>query len=398
MLFWLICAVLTLGVAGILAAPMMRSHQDSGDNPDIAVYKAQLDEIARDLERGVLPEQEAERARAEIARRLIAANKSVSESRTSNGIKPAFAYGIVAIMGIAAFGLYWSIGAPGYGDLPLNARLSASDAMRENRPSQSELEAAAPAPAPVEAPQEYLDAIAQLRIIAPTRPDDPEAWSRLAFHEAELRQYAAAARAQEQLIEILGQSATLADQERLVDLQVAAANGFISPQAEEVIRRILGQDENNVAGRYYLGALYNQTDRPDLAYRLWRDIAENGDPQNFHVASARGQIEDAAYRAGIDYVLSEIRGPSLADIENAQELTEDERQEMIQGMVTRLSDRLASEGGPVTDWVRLIRAYAVLGDTQSARGILAEARDLFGANASAVELLDDTANALGFDQ
>ncbi|WP_394177307.1 c-type cytochrome biogenesis protein CcmI [Yoonia maritima] len=395
MLFWLICAILTLGVAGILAAPMMRTPSANVENPDVAVYKAQLSEIARDLERGVLPADEAERARAEVARRLLAASKAEPPAYKTNKTNPLLTYGIVALMGLMAFGVYWNLGAPGYDDLPLDARLAASKEMRANRPSQAELEAGAPVAPPVDAPQEYLDAIAKLRVIAPARPDDPEAWSRLAFHEAELRNFAAAARAQEHLIGILADAATTEDQQRLVDLQVAAANGLISPEAEKTIRQILGKDEQNIAARYYLGALYNQTDRPDFAYRLWRDIAENGDPQNFHVASARSQIEDAAFRAGIDYTLPEVRGPSAADIENAQDMSQADRDAMIGGMVAGLSERLANEGGPPSDWARLITAYGVLGDQDAARGIWVEAQEVFGANAAAMEVLRNAAEQAG---
>ena len=40
---------------------------------EAAFYKAQLEEIQRDVERGLLPQGEAEGARAEAARRLISA-------------------------------------------------------------------------------------------------------------------------------------------------------------------------------------------------------------------------------------------------------------------------------------------------------------------------------------
>lgn len=397
MIFWLICGLLTLGVAGVLTAPMKRAPSINTENPDIAVYKAQLSEIARDLERGVLPADEAERARAEVARRLLAASKSESPAQTSTQSRPMIIYSCVALIAVSAFGIYASLGAPGYGDLPLKARLAASQEMRANRPSQAELESKAPVAAPVEVPQEYLDAIAKLRVIAPTRPNDTEVWSRLAFHEAELRNFAAAARAQEHLISITGNAST-DDLQRLVDLQVAAANGLISPEAETTIRQILGRDDQNIAGRYYLGALYNQTDRPDFAYRLWRDIAENGDAQNFHVASARSQIEGAAFRAGVDYTLPEVRGPSVADIANAQDMSQADRDAMIAGMVASLLARLANEGGSPSDWARLITAYSVLGDQDAARGIWVEAQDVFGANDAAMEVLRNAAEQAGIQE
>jgi cytochrome c-type biogenesis protein CcmH len=395
MIFWLICVVLTLGVAGILAAPMLRAAQAETVNPDIAVYKAQLTEIARDLDRGVLPKAEAERARAEIARRLLAASKEGATTPQSRAASPLLTGGITLTLCALTFGTYYFLGAPGYDDLPLNARIAMSDEMRENRPDQAALEAMSPPRDPVEAPQEFLDAMEQLRTIAPLRPDDAEAWSRLAYYEADLRNYSAAARAQSHLLGIRGADATVDEMRLLVDFQVAAANGFVSPEAEVVIRQILTADAQDIGARYYLGSLYNLTDRPDYAYQIWRDFAENGDVDSFYVASARAQIEDAAFRAGIDYTLPETRGPSAADIANAESMTDDERAAMISGMVSGLADRLATEGGPASDWARLITAYGALGDIDNARMIWVEAQDVFGANADAINVLRGAAQTAG---
>jgi len=180
----------------------------------------------------------------------------------------------------------------------LQDRLAASEEMRANRPSQAALEAAAPAPPAVSLPEDYVAAINQLRLIAPSRPDDLEAWQRLAFHEVEMRNYVGAADAQERVIEIKGDDAPMEDYQRLLDLLVVAAGGLVSPEAEQLLREILERDVNNVAARYYLGALYNQTSSPDLALRLWLDVIEAGDPDNFHVSSAIAQAGDAAIRAG----------------------------------------------------------------------------------------------------
>ncbi|MDO6589794.1 c-type cytochrome biogenesis protein CcmI [Loktanella sp. D2R18] len=395
MIFWLICVVLTLGVAGVLAAPLLRTAQTETVNPDIAVYKAQLSEITRDLERGILPEAEAERARAEIARRLLAANKEVTTTPQSGRASPLLMGGIAIAICAFTFGTYAYLGAPGYDDLPLEARIATSDEMRESRPSQAALEALAPPRVPVDAPQDFMDAMEQLRTIAPMRPDDPEAWSRLAYYEGELRNFAAAAAAQAHLLDIYGAEATIDEMRLLVDFQVAAANGFVSPEAEAVIRIILDRDPQNIGARYYLGSLYNMTDRPDFAYQLWRDFAENGDPNSFYVTSARAQIEDAAYRAGIDYSLPEVRGPSAADIANAESMTEEDRTAMINGMVAGLAERLASEGGPATDWARLITAYGALGETDNARMVWVEAQEVFGANADSMATLRDAAQTAG---
>jgi cytochrome c-type biogenesis protein CcmH len=395
MIFWLVCAVMTLVVMLLIVAPLLRPKAVGDDNPDIAIYRAQLAEIDRDLERDLLAPDEAERARTEIARRLLAANKEARPPEGATAPTRAVPLVIGIIAAALSFGLYWSLGAPGYGDMPLNARLAASEEMRANRPGQAALEAAAPVPPPVDLPEDYVAAINQLRVIAPARPDDLEAWERLAFHEVELRNYAAASAAQEQVIAIKGESALVSDYQRLLDLKVVAAGGLISPEAEQLMRDILDRDARNTAARYYLGALYNQTDRPDLALRLWRDIIETGDPSNFHIASARSQVSDAAFRAGVEYAVPEARGPSFEQMDAASDMSAEDREAMIGNMVSGLAQRLATEGGPAQDWARLIRAYGVLGDLDAARAIWTEAQQVFVSSMRGMEILTTAAQDAG---
>lgn len=445
MLFWLVCLVLTLVVAALVVSPLLRPTRAQGTNPDVALYRAQLEEIDRDVARQVLAADEADRARTEVARRLLAAKKSSDDRPHKQGTGKLSAGLVVLFMLCIGFTLYIGpagfarlggmseeriasykeglvipihyvlpsqlkrnadvelnlplffegLGAPGYEDLPLKARLATSEEMRANRPDQAALVAAAPAPPQVDAPDEYLTAIEQLRVIAPTRPDDLEAWELLAFHETELRNFDAAARAQEHVLGIKGAAATLGDRRLLLDLMVIGAGGFVSPEAEALARDMLEEDAGNVAARYYLGALFDQTDRPDIALRLWRDIVELGNPADFHVANARAQISDTAFRAGVQYTLPETRGPSFQDMDAASDLSPEQQQAMIGGMVAGLANRLATEGGPAEDWARLIRAYGVLGDLDAARTIWAEAQDVFVSSMRGMEILTNAARDAG---
>ena len=211
----------------------------------------------------------------------------------------------------------------------------------------------------------------------------------MAHHEAQLRNYAAAAKAQGKIIEIKGDDTTEADLIRHVDLLVAAADGFISPEAEESARAILTRNPDSIPGRYYLGALFDQTDRPDRAFRFWRSILESGAPDSFHMSMARRQIESAAIRAGQTYTPPDPNQPSMEQMLAAQDMDPEAQSAMIEGMVNGLSDRLATQGGSVTEWARLIVAYGVLGRVDESKAVLAEARDVFGASDQALDLLAD---------
>ncbi|RYG89806.1 c-type cytochrome biogenesis protein CcmI [Loktanella sp. IMCC34160] len=406
MLFWILAVLLTLLTVSLLVLPMLRGGDgvEAADDPaakDMAIYRDQLAEVERDLARGVLDEAEAERTRTEIARRLLAADKS---TRSDGAEAPqGITRGTVAVTALllagGTLGLYAWLGAPGAVDVPHAARIAASAEMRENRPSQAELEEAAlPLMPLINADEDYLAIVNQLREIVPTRPDDLQGWLLLVQHEAALGQFAAAARAQEQVVRIKGAGAEVEDYTVLLDLMVGATADHVSPEAEALIRQILDMDDRNITARYYLGLLYDKTDRPDIAFRLWRGVIEEGDADTFHVFQARQQIERTAWLAGVDYTLPPERGPSAEDVANAADMTDEDRQAMIEGMVAQLSDRLANEGGTPAEWARLINAHGVLGNTEQAAAIWAEAQQVFAASPEAVATIRAAAEAAGVAQ
>lgn len=399
MLFWFIALTLALVTGLLLGLPLWRGGKGAAtlERGDIAIYRAQLAEVDRDLARGVLDPAEAERTRTEIARRILAADKSakaeVQDAPTvvRKGLAAALVAGVVAVAGLG----YFSLGAPGYPDISLKDRIAMGDALRESRPSQAEAEAAAPRPPAVEASADYMAMVEQLREIVPTRPDEVQGWIYLARYEASLGNYAAAAKAQSNVVNLRGPGVSNDDLVLLADLMVGAAGGLVSPEAEAVLRNILARDNDNIAARYYLGLLYFNTDRPDIAFKLWRGVVEEGDPESMHVQFARIQIEETAFRAGIDYTLPTLRGPSAEDIANAAQMSGDDQQSMIEGMVAQLSDRLANEGGSPEEWARLITALGVLGNVEQAAAIWAEAQVVFADVPAAVATIRAAAEGAG---
>lgn len=377
MLFWVICGALTVLTGLYIGLPMVRARRaDAAANPDVALYKAQLAELDRDVARGTIDATEAETARTEISRRLLAASHR-SDRQSAAGPKTVAALVTFAIVVGISLVTYIGIGSPDMSDQPLAARLAEADQRRAERPSQVELETAAPAPPPVDADQEYLDAVARLREVMDSDVGDAQGWSLLAEHEAQLRNYPAARRAQARVVELKGEEASVQDLQLWADLLVAAADGYVSPETESVVRQMLNRDPENVAARYYMGSLYNQTGRPDIAFVTWRRLIEAA-PDSFHVALARAQIEGAARRAGTEYTLPPETGPSVDQIENAQDMSDEDREAMIQNMVAGLAARLANDGGPPSEWSRLIRAYMVLGEEEAAQSVLDEALGVFG--------------------
>ena len=82
----------------------------------------------------------------------------------------------------------------------------------------------------------------------------------------------------------------------------------------------------------------------------------------------------------------------------AQDMSDEDRNAMIQGMVDRLADRLATEGGTPEEWARLITALGVLGQTDRAKAIWTEAKAVFADQPAALDVLTAAALQAGLSE
>lgn len=395
--FWMISGALTLMIGGLLAVALLRRTGEGGpdDTSDIEVYKDQLKEIDRDVARGVLSDDEAGRLRVEVSRRLLhadaaarAAGPKASGPSTLSGVMA----GIVSVGVLAsAFGIYLLIGSPGAQDQPITARLAAADTLRANRPSQSEMEAEIGRPwaPPPGIDPSYLQLVEQLRQAVADRPDEVQGQMLLATNEERIGNFKAAHAAQAEVIRIKGASASATDHANYANMLVLAVDGYVSPEAEAALDRVLADEPLNGIARYYKGLVYGQSGRHDLAFETWNALlldSRMGDPW---VPMLMGQMENVSRAAGIRWQIPPLpdaeRGPSRDDIEAASDMSAADRQAMIQGMVDGLAERLAREGGPPEDWARLIRALSVLGQTERASAIWTEAQTAFDGYPDAID-------------
>lgn len=408
MIFWIVCGALALMVAGALGASVLRGRV--GDAPpaayDLEVYRDQLKEVDRDLARGILAEDEAQRVRAEVSRRILAADAQLRADGARGGVPGGLNTAAAALTALAvlggSFALYWQLGAPGYRDLPREARIAASDAERADRLSQAEAEErAGPLPEPRRPDAETAAVMERLRAAMKKTPDEPRGLDFLARNEAMLGNTAAALKAQSRLVEVRGDAADASDYAFLADLMITAAKGYVSAEAEEALRAALARDPRHGTARYYLGLYLAQVDRPDMAFRMWEQLLRDSRPDAPWVPNIRAGIVELAQRAGVDYTLPEAAdrpGPTAEDVEAAGEMSDAEREEMIRGMVSRLSDRLATEGGSAQEWSQLIVAYAAIGELDRAALIWAEAREVFGTRPEELEIVRAGARRAGITQ
>ncbi|MBM2576468.1 c-type cytochrome biogenesis protein CcmI [Jannaschia sp. Os4] len=391
-MIWIAAAALVaVVVAAFVPAALRAARVDA--TPEADVYRAQLRELERDRDRGTVAPEDYDAARAEIARRLLAvAPDETPATRGPGRVAIALAAAVVAAVGL---GTYARIGAPGYADLPLAARIDAVEAARAARPRQAEAEAGVQDR--IDAGAETAPLVEQLKDVLRARPDDERGHELLARHAAAIGDFEAAWRAQDRLLAIRdGGSAQ--DFATLAEMMILAAGGYVSPEAERALVEAGRLDRSNGLARYYAGLMYAQQGRPDLAWPIWRRLLAESPPGAPWSEPIRLQIEDVSARAGDPTPLSELVvgvGPTDAQIADAAGMSPEARMEMIAGMVDGLASRLATDGGPPSDWARLITAFGVLGRSDAAASVYAEARGVFGDDPAALDALARAAETAG---
>ena len=393
--FWAAAGGMGLAVATLffLALKRARAEIAAAADYDLKVYRDQLADIDRDLARGTLPAEEADRLRTEVSRRLLEADRSAaSAARSASTGGTALALGLILALIGGSFWVYTRIGAPGYPDLPLATRFAMSEEMRANRPSQAEMEATATRPAPATPEPDFAALMDQLRQAVKDRPDDARGLELLAANEARLGNLPEARAAMESLLRVKADTATAEDHAALAELMIMAAGGLVSPEAEAELTRALTLDATNPTARYYYGLMAAQVGRFDRTFALWRPLLDEGPQDAPWIAPIRAQIEDVAMRAGQSFTLPDTTpGPDAEAMDAAQDMSPEDRQAMIEGMVAQLGERLANEGGTVEEWARLISSLAVLDRKAEAQEIYAEALTKFDGSPSQQSFLREAA-------
>jgi cytochrome c-type biogenesis protein CcmH len=143
--------------------------------------------------------------------------------------------------------------------------------------------------------------------------------------------------------------------------------------------------------RFYLGLADEQDGSRDAAAQKWRALLDDAPadaPWRGFVAVALGRVTGEK---------ADTVGPSAADVAAAANMPADQRTDMIRGMVKRLSDRLHADGHDIDGWMRLVRAYAVLGDRDQARNAAAEAQRALAARPDEIQRIDHLVKSLGLE-
>ncbi len=366
-MIWVVFAILTgLAILAVLW-PLARGRAASGAlRVDRELYQAEIADIDRDVERGLTSPDDAVSAKAEAARRLIAASEpaatSPGEGSTFN--RRAAAIAALVLIPAFAFGLYRVIGNADYPDAPLLARLSA--------------------------PPDKMDfntAIARIEQHLAEQPDDARGWEILAPQYMRLDRPADAARAWQRVIQLEGVTAERASS--FGEALVYAADGEVTPQARAAFLEALKQDDTDPRARFFLGLAAEQSGDAAKAVEIWTKLLNDSPPDAPFAPAVRDRI------AALGAAAPAMSGPESPAGAAVAAMSPEDQQKFMRERIAALAARLAQNGADPDGWLRLVRAYSVLGEGDQARAALASARAALGADTAALGKLDALSRELG---
>lgn len=371
MSLWLVLTLMTAAAILVVLWPLSRVRAAQASGTDLAVYQDQLAEIVRDRAAGLIGEAEGEAARIEISRRLLAAADRASANPAAANLpwrRRSVAIGALIGLPLGAGGLYFALGSPGLPDQPLAARLNS----------------------PVE--QHSIETlVSQVERHLEQDPQDGRGWELVAPIYLRFGRFEDAVKARTNAVRLLGDSA---DREAdLGEALAAAANGIVTVEAKAAFDRAIALDPNHLKGRYYAGLAAEQDGKAIEAAGVWRELlaqAPAGAPWTDFVRQSLARVDPAASAP-------ERSGPSPNQMATAAELSPEQRSDMVRGMVGRLAARLQRDGSDVEGWLRLMRAYAVLGQRDDANSAAAAARRALAADPDKVRRIDALVKDLGLE-
>ena len=390
MTLWLILATMTAVALAAVILPLMRGRTPGPAVSDVAVYRDQLEEIERDRADGRIGHDESEAARVEVSRRLLSAagpraQTSAEETPADVERRPRSRQRVaLACAGIAvplvAVTLYAQLGSPGLPGAPLAGRdLSGS----------------------------MMSSIAKIERHLEANPGDGRGWEVLAPVYLKLGRYDDAAQARRNAIRLLGDTA-----QREADLGAAlamAAGGVVTAEAKGAFDRAATIEPGNVQALFFLGIAALQDGDAGGAAGIWRDLIARSPPDAPWLPMVRERLSqlgpdtgrDSGQEAAQDNTGPDVAaapGPTAADAAAAGEMSPEERGQFIRTMVGRLATRLREDGSDVDGWLRLLRAYMVMGERDKARTAADEARGALAREPDKLKLFDAGLRSLGVEQ
>ena len=387
---WVAGVLMSAVVALAIVMPLIR--RPGGPQPgrgeyDITVYKDQLREIDRDRDRGLVDDEEAEAARVEIQRRMLAASEAEKKPAAGASLPRGRMSAAVLAVAIpaAAFGIYFTLGSPEMPGQPFAGRNIASEiTARQGKLDRSEV----------------MQLVARLLKRLEADPNNVDGWVLLGRTYLTIGKFEGALAAYRKAMEVGNRHPEIVTD--YAEALVLSGKGQVGPEAQGLFEDIAEADPYNPRAGYYLGLRLAQRGNLKAALQAWVDLRAVSPPGSpwlemvdLQIARAAEDLQVAPWSvkpSAKALALGETMpaapaametpggtsarpstpstqppGPSAEDVKAASGMSAADRQTMIRTMVQRLADRLQENPDDLSGWQRLARAYEVLGETEKAK-------------------------------
>jgi cytochrome c-type biogenesis protein CcmH len=359
-MLYLAIAVLAAMAALVLGYALLRKPRTAAARieHDLEVYRAQLDELSREREAGLVSEAEAASAKLEIERRVLAADQKRSDDATPRGrgrewIPAAL---VAALVPLTAVGLYAWLGNPQVPSVPFG-----DQAARQAAASAAQRQAAQESLPDVETMLE------QVRARLAQNPDDMRGWTVLARSLVAIGQYDEAIAAFDQALRLSGPNAELYSAK--AEAMILAAQGQVSAEARGVLQQALDLEPEHPRANFYLASVQQQDGDLRGALDTLTTLLQGAPAEAAWVPVVRDRAAALATELGLDPA-AVLPAPSVAAGGAADP----------QAAAEQLAARLEANPKDFRGWIALAQARAAMGDSTGARDALDRgAREYAGA-------------------
>ena len=352
--FWIVAALLTAAVVILLVRPLMRQAPPAdAAGSDLAVYRDQLAEIGRDRDRGLVEPAEAAALETEIGRRMLAAARSADAAPSRTKAAKRLTAGMALTVPLAAIAIYLAVGQPDLPGQPLAERQISPEAD----------------------PAKILAAVEQVRSKLKLDESDLERWIVVGQAYAKLGRPRDAVDAFRAAARIMPNDPSISAM--LGEALIAADGGAVGAEARQRFEAIPADSEVKPEARYYLALADAQAGDTKAALKGWQSLLADSAADAPWIDQTRARIASAAQQLGLDPAKEmptprppAATGPGSAEGQAISQMTPEQQQEMIRGMVAKLAAKLEANPDDPTGWRQLARAYQVLGQPDKARDAL----------------------------
>ena len=389
---WFALALMTVAAVLCVTWPLLRPRPDPVEGAsDVAFYRQQLAELDGDVDRGILRPGDIEATRIELGRRLIqAAERSGSGPAAGRRrmITAAAAAGVVLATTVA---LYGTVGHPDQPDAPLAARLTGKS--------------------------DFAIALAKIEAHLASDPDDARGLAIMAPMYMKLGRFDDAVRSYQGLIRVAGPNAER--RSALGQAMVMSADGVVTGEARQTFDAALQEDPALPQARFFEGLAALQDGDKAKARSIWTALVDEAPPEapytpiiRQRLAELDGSVAPSVADAAAPSSAPPMMRAPFAGAGGSQSgpfsgvpaggaaiaaLPAGQQQVAIRGMVDGLAARFAENGKDADGWLKLVRAYRVLGEQDKAVKALADARASMTDQPEVLGRLDRLARELGLE-